>query len=199
MKTLHIQPRQTGKTTQAITKFLENPAHTLLVATNLQSVEIIRKSIGIDYAKVFSKNIISQTQLSRSLENINRTSRIIFDEYLSHNYSVDVYHKINSMRYDVLMYATPIEFYDKVLFNIVKNFKSLKLKLQYTDLLKLVGNEFENDVHKLYYNIVTDFDTKIILHSIQEFGFIAENNMNELKNILGQKEFERNYLNKFLN
>lgn len=195
-KILHIQPRQTGKTTQAISKFLENPTQTLFVTTNLTNVKIICDKLGGKYLD----NVISQKQLIRKLEYINKYKLIIFDEYLFHKYDTNDYLKIRSNNSDILMYSSVNKSYDKRILLYVKKYKSPyeNMEVVYKDFLKEFGQNYVKDFEELYNNFLTDFDTNIVIRHIEEFSHISQDRLNEIERNIGQNSFEKEYLNKFL-
>jgi hypothetical protein len=165
-KTFFIQPRRSGKTTNAIYEFLNDPDNTLFVTLNFNMRNNFRH---------ISNNVISSNQFKDKIHG-RKFKTIILDEYLLFKNKIEIYEEIQKIQPDnVYIFSTPDELYDENIINFIKTHKQI---FSFNSILKLSNeNEFsyEHDkIYNLYYNFLTDPDT-ILVDTIKQNSYTEIN------------------------
>jgi len=174
MNYVYIQPRQTGKTTIAVAKFLENPKKSLIMVVNNRMAEFIQRKIPSKYwNRIISSNIdydFRGTNIIRELENL------IIDDYLCMD-TKKVYDSFRRMdlwptnNVKFFTYTTSNNLYDKYFYDFVKKCKEERINCSYINFRNFKGGntyisekEFEKQVNLLYHNLITEPNTKLIFY-----------------------------------
>ena len=183
-KLFFMQPRQSGKTDKAIYEYLKDPDNTIFVTHNSHSAQLIRDKVSGDM-----KNFILSEVFVNKLIDI-RAKTIILDEYMSFKNKDILYQKIKVIKPENLfIFSTPNKSYDRVLFYLVKENKNM---VSYHGILKKYSKDFEltkeieKDIYDLYYNFLTDSDTKIINQSTSK---LPNNTIEQLKLQLTSEQY----------
>jgi len=180
-KIFSMQPRQSGKTYNAILEYKKDPQNTIYVVTcnSTMSSSLFPKCITTGSFKRFSLD--------------KRFKNIILDEYMFFENKEEIYNTINNLNIENLfIYSTSDKIYSKELFDFIKN---NKLNYSYNNLLLKYQSEF-NTTDKLkfddlYYNFITDYDTNLI-----EYGICSHNQ--RLFNLLEIETYNIEILNWYL-
>lgn len=198
-KYFYLLPRQTGKSTMAIYEYLKDPENSLLIVHNQRMIQDFKvKTPEL-------KNIMTPQMFlgcrGKSWKNI------ILDEYLFFNNKDQafIYNEINLIEPENLyIFTTSNKVYDRRLYDIIKeqkpNFnKSLLLGyiLSHTTL-KVNIKTFINNFHELYFNFLTDPDTKLITKPFFNIRTIRPDYELEMSKLLPSDAFKLEILNIFL-
>jgi len=177
-------PRQSGKTDKAIYEYLKDPDNTIFVTHNSHSAQLIRDKVSGDMKNFISSEVFVNKLIGR------RAKTIILDEYMFFK-NKDIIHKeIQVIQPEnVLIYSTPNKSYDKLLYYLVKEkknrFSYQRLVEKYSQYYELT-KEIEKDIYDLYYNFLTDSDTKIINQSTIK---LPNNTIEQLKLQLTSEQY----------
>jgi hypothetical protein len=180
-KTILISNRCSGKTKMAVFEFLKEPENTVFIGINKQSIYYINNEFP-EYTNRFIVQDFNTQQL-RDLE----FSKLIIDEYFYFKLKnkIELYNKLNHYNISELyIFSTPNKIYNEHIFNIIKSNKSSIYCDKYfynfviSEFLKIITNNLKeitdndidiikqyfsfNDFCELYYNFLTDEDSKII-------------------------------------
>jgi hypothetical protein len=208
IKNIHIQPRCTGKTQQAVEKFLENPSNSLLIVKN----NLTKHSLIDKYClKKYEKNIIADSNnLHNSYAKYVRgdVENIIIDEYLQYGYI-----GINNIQYfvnlvnpiELNIYSTPSEQYDTDIFELVKNArkygKPISSFRDNSELHEIYCDKSVAEYMMLLKNYITDPDSNIYVQQYGDYDEDYRDKFYHYRNEMGNKffeiEFECKYLHKF--
>lgn len=174
-KYFFISNRQSGKTHLAIYEFMKDPENSFLtVYDDKQIKSILDKKVIPDK---FLNRIFHYENLSSKI--IGRSFKIaIFDDYLSTNTEIRSEIDINLHAADVdkiYCFSTPSKLYDKNVLDFVTKVKKDKrmliveeflsknqLLIEMNDLKIKTSAQMHNEIWDLYYNYLTDPETKII-------------------------------------
>lgn len=175
-----MQPRRSGKTTNAIIEYKKDPLNTLYITCN----SAMTKSL---FPKVISSKSFNHSIIGKRYKNI------ILDEYMFFNNKEEIYNKINQLDIENLyIYSTSDKIYSNELFDFIKYNKP---NFSYNNLLLKYKSEFntidENKFNDLYFNFITDYDTKLI-----EYGICNHNS--HLFNLLELDTYNVEVLNWYL-
>lgn len=174
-KYFFISNRQSGKTHLAIYEFLKEPENSLLIVyDNKQIKNIIDKKIIPDK---FLNRIFHYENFSSKIRGI-KFKIVIFDDYLMT--STEIRSEINIGMYatcveKIYCFSTPSKLYDKNILNFVKQVKKDERKMvieeyisknqlliEIYDLNIKTSAQINNEIWDLFYNYLTDPETKII-------------------------------------
>ena len=203
-KYFYIQPRESGKTHKAIYEFLKEPEETLLVFPTERLAQENREDYGYD-------NIIGVNKLGNKISGgvLSKIKRIILDDYMLYEVKVKIYEFINKFcsRFleEIYIFTTFDKRYNRDLFNIIKKIKKDGYIIQ--DLLEtqilnfrlILDENSMQDIKDLYYNFVTDSDTKVIDTNLSiNKGYKDEDYKEFLFRELGSERYKLEILNEYL-
>jgi len=182
-----MQSRRSGKTTKAIHEFSKDPENTLFVTHSFDSAKLIKDSVN-------SGNIISTSQLKNKTLGW-RPKNIILDEYMFFENKAEIYEIINYYikPENVHVFSTSDKIYNLEIFNFVKNNKQ---KMTFHDMLlnyPRLTKDISKQIHELYYNFLTDNDTKVIEYNQ---SFVKYNVY--LIGSMGLEDYNTQFLNIYL-
>jgi hypothetical protein len=174
-KYFFISNRQSGKTHLAIYEFMKDPDNSLLIVyDNKQIKNILDKKVIPDkfLDRIFHYENFSSKIMGRSFK------IVIFDDYLLTNTEfrseIDInIHAANVEK--IYCFSTPSKLYDKNVLDFVTQVKKDKriliveeymsknqLLIEINDLKIKTSAQLHNEIWDLYYNYLTDPETKII-------------------------------------
>lgn len=187
-----MQPRQSGKTTKAMWEYIKDPENTVFVAHNQESAKWINERLN----GIHPDNFMSAKSFPNKML-IRRPKNIIMDEYMFFPNKEEIYKTTSSIQPENLyIFSTSDKQYNKEIFDLVKKFKKV---LTCDDVLKLYKGEptkgIEKEIRNLYYNFITDKDTKLIDINYNQKSLQKEA---DYLSILGQKQYEIEMLNIYL-
>jgi hypothetical protein len=157
-KYFFLQPRRSGKTTMALYEFSKDPENTIFVSPNTASVEYLKCKVNKEYVS----NFISSSRFidfikGRSVKNL------ILDEYLFFKNNKEIYKNITLIQPEnIYIFSTPYRIYDKEIFELVKNHKKNYSVQELSKFLSHPSSEKIDELDELYYNFISDEDTKLI-------------------------------------
>jgi hypothetical protein len=149
-----MRPRQTGKTTSAILKYLESPNDTLLVTINHSMVDYLKFDIlKLTNNSDLTINLCSEINLLDFLRGKDKFKTIILDEYMFFKNKEDVYYAINNRKPEsLIIYSTSDKQYKL----------SLLHAITYQKLNNIYFDKSNKEYKELYHNFITDSDTEIV-------------------------------------
>jgi len=194
MKYFFLQPRQTGKTINAIYEFLKDEENSLFVTHNFNNINNITSNY-----KLSKNNFVTYKNLEQKLIG-RRWKNIILDEYLFFDDKIKLYELIKSnLKYcNLFIYSTANKVYNKEIFEFVKEFKKKYNFDEVVDLYNKFIKESTSDIIKeikeLYFNFLTDKD--VIL--ISKYKLEADEIYSFNKFVLSEEQFNLEILNQWL-
>ncbi len=186
-KRMFIQPRQSGKTTAVILKYLKKPNGTLIVTVNYNSANHIKgelQSLGIVNSNVSHETLFSGGVFSAG---VRGASTIILDEYMYFTKKKAIYeliHKLNPE--NLLIYSTSDKKYNRNMVELIRKHKETGEPIGDEKFLK----DNKKEIDDLYYNFLTDPDVQI-------FDGMSIHN-EKYKAMLHPSQYELEYENKYL-
>ncbi len=164
MKYFNILEEKSGKTTQALLQYYQDPENSVLVVFNLKRLMYIREVFAIDGLAITTAGLFTKFMLG------NRKKKIIFDDYPYLKNTRQIYEFVNGycIDSDIHIFSTPQKLWDKKIFDFVKRFKNTpgggsNIHQAYKHYFSLSEiNAYEvNQITELYYNFITDKDTEV--------------------------------------
>ena len=147
-----LQPRQSGKTTVAISEFLLDPERTVFVSPNFQCARDASKRSGAP-----NRLFISANNFTLKMRG-HRPYNIIMDEYLYYENIRELYSFIPIMETrNLYIFTSAKKQYERRVFEYVKY-----LKLNGQSYHEIIGSNRNTDPHiqqeieELYFNHITD-------------------------------------------
>jgi len=187
-----VQPRQTGKTTLGIYEFIKNPEETLFVFHNVKQAKKLSGKIG-----GYKDNFISAGSFYNHCRG-KKYKTIILDEFMFYEKKdkENIYKIITSVynNSNIYVFTTSDKIYKKNIFDFVKE---NKINNSLEDLLKIYKEKnkhvFLSDLDQievLYYDFITDSDTKFIHRKMDFFSKFNPKlrDLSETKKIFGEND-----------
>jgi hypothetical protein len=157
-KYFFLQPRRSGKTTMALYEFSKDPENTIFVSPNTESVEYLKHKVNKEYVN----NFISSSRFINFIRG-RSVKNLILDEYLIFKNNKEIYKNITLIQPEnIYIFSTPCKTYDKEIFELVKNHKK---NYSVQELRRFLVHPFPekiDELDELYYNFISDEDTKLI-------------------------------------
>lgn len=180
-KYLFISNRQSGKTRLSVYEFLKDPENSFLILPNREQIKsVINLEIISDN---FLNRIFFCDEFNSKIRGFRiKVKRIIWDDYLMSDTTIrsemdNNFHLLGVE--EIYCFSTPSKIYDKKILDFVKEIKKDKrilnieeyintnqLLIEMNDLKIKSSAQINNEILDLYYNYLTDPDTKIIHNKV---------------------------------